>query len=77
MELGPPLCSMGLTMSLWLNGGAMGSSSLWSILSSGLELEESGGSSLACGRYKKDQFATKFLTKSFESGFFFGQDSCK
>lgn len=50
MALGQLLFSMVPTTSLLVNGGAMDSSYLLSTLLSGLELEEFGGSSLACGK---------------------------
>lgn len=50
-------------MSLLANGGATGSSSLWSISSSGLESVESGGSSLACGRLEVQVYYRNLMTK--------------
>lgn len=50
-------------MSLLANGGATGSSSPWSISSSGLESVESGGSSLACGRLKVQVYYLNLMTK--------------
>ena len=65
MALGQLLFSMVPTTSLLVNGGAMDSSFLLSTLLSGLELEEFGGSSLACGKAVGHQnFTTQSLVIS-------------